>query len=386
VIGWQSEPFLWTEGIGMVQPIDDLPVNYGGESWGINDSGQVTLNAGGAAMWDPVKGFVQIHFPGKAPNTGLAAWEINEDGVVAGSAFGLSGFSNAFRYDSATETITNLNDDTVDHHSEAYGLNDLGDLVGYASQFDGIRPPMIWKADGQTVRMPAGDLHPNLVSCEAEHVNNHGDVVGADEFPGPTGGNPDLAPRGWVAFGAVDAASAVKTELLDLLAPGVAAGWERLYPFEINDRGEICGIGVFDGLARGFLMVPNTPDRFRNLANSLPGENGRPVLIAQGTLAAGSSLDVELHKAAPGALAFLTYGFDTLYAPLEGGVLVPDVFSPGGAVKLAGVTSAAGSLGVSTTWPAGVPAGLDIVAQYWIVDPAAPFGYAASNGITQTTP
>ena len=387
--GWQSEPFLWTEGSGMVNPIDHLPENYNGESWGINDSGQQTFNTGGASFWDPVTGFHQIHFEGQPVNSGWKAWEINEDGVVCGSARGPSGFNDAFRYVSATDTTINLNDPLLDHHSDAYGLNDRGDIAGWAFQFDNFQKAMVWTADGQSLRLPAGELGVNQFQGTAEHMNNHGDVVGQDTFPGPTGGNPDFEPIGWVATEVLDTSPIVKTRLVDLIDPAEAALWRILHPFEINDRGEICGIataaaGGPSGGARGFLMVPNTPDRFRNLSNSLPGVNGHPVLIAKGTLEPNSPLEVDLYKAAPSAMGFLAFGFDTLYAPVYGGVFVPDIFSVGGRL-LPTSTDATGGQSLSASWPIGVPADLEFSAQYWIVDPAAPFGYSASNAITQTT-
>ena len=107
--------------------------------------------------------------------------------------------------------------------------------------------------------------------------------------------------------------------------------------------------------------------------------------IAKGTLEAGTSLEIDLYKAAPSAVAFLAFGFDTLDAPFQGGVMVPAIFSAGGAIRSIGGTSPLGGHSISTTWPAGVPADLELVAQYWIVDPAALFGLSASNAITQTT-
>jgi hypothetical protein len=253
------------------------------------------------------------------------------------------------------------------------------------------RAPMVWTADGATLRFPFGDLGVFLTYCAAEHINNHGDVVGRDEAPVASGTNPDLQPIGWVAFDVLSGSPVVKIDLLTLVDTTAVTNWKMLHPFEINDRGEICGRGVWNafigdgsGGARGFLMIPNTPDRFRNLSRSLSGVDGHPVMIAKGTLEAGSSLDVALYKAAPSALAFLAAGFGTLYVPLQGGVLVPDVFSAGGRL-LPVVTDAMGNHDISTTWPVGVPAGFELVAQYWISDSAGPFGFSASNAIAQST-
>ena len=70
--GHQSEPFVWTEGQGMVNPIDHLPVNYSGEAWDINDAGQVAVTGIGG-FWDPATGFFKrLTFGGSA----WASWDL----------------------------------------------------------------------------------------------------------------------------------------------------------------------------------------------------------------------------------------------------------------------------------------------------------------------
>lgn len=43
-------------------------------------------------------------------------------------------------------------------------------------------------------------------------------------------------------------------------------------------------------------------------------------------------------------------------------------------------------LTLSATWPTGAPAGVLLVFQEWIVDPAGPLGLAASNGLQAVAP
>jgi len=45
-----------------------------------------------------------------------------------------------------------------------------------------------------------------------------------------------------------------------------------------------------------------------------------------------------------------------------------------------------GNLALSSTWPSGLPSGVALYQQYWISDPAGPFGLSASNGVSITTP
>ena len=74
-------------------------------------------------------------------------------------------------------------------------------------------------------------------------------------------------------------------------------------------------------------------------------------------------------------------GFSTLFIPLEGGTLVPslDLIVPLG-------TSPAGAVTIADVFPPGAPSGFSFHVQFWITDPAGPFGWAASNGLTGTTP
>ena len=386
--GYQSEPFVWTEEGGMDRIFADESVNLWGEIWDVNDAGQAAYRTG-CGFYDPATGYHELDFPWVGPNSGWAAWDLNEDGVVAGSARGLTNQIEPFRYDSATDTIVSLIDPLLDFKGEAYGINDLGDVAGWVYMPGPIAPAMVWTADGQTHRIYAGDLGVNQIDGTAEHVNNHGDVVGIDRSPAPSAGNPDFEPIGWVSFDALEGAPFVKHDLLDLVDPAQAADWRRLHPFEINDRGEICGIAVAaaggpSGGARGFLMVPNTPDRFRNLSRALAGVDGHPVMVGKGTLEAGTALDVALYKGAPNAVGFLMLGLETAYAPLRGGVLVPDVLGASG-VAAPIITDGNGQHSVSTTWQAGIPADLDVVAQYWLLDAAGKQGASASNAVVQQT-
>jgi hypothetical protein len=45
-----------------------------------------------------------------------------------------------------------------------------------------------------------------------------------------------------------------------------------------------------------------------------------------------------------------------------------------------------GDQSVLFTVPAGLPAGLSLVFQHWIADPAGPLGWSASNAVKGTTP
>lgn len=118
-----------------------------------------------------------------------------------------------------------------------------------------------------------------------------------------------------------------------------------------------------------------------NLGQSLPGTNGPPTLSAHGPLAAGSPAVLELKRAKPGALAFLVGGLSNLALPLAGGVLVPspDSISP------AQLTDANGNAHIEFAWPEVLGPGVPAWFQWWLVDPVAAQGLAASNALTTTS-
>jgi hypothetical protein len=119
-----------------------------------------------------------------------------------------------------------------------------------------------------------------------------------------------------------------------------------------------------------------------DLGNAKPGTLGNPQLTGSGSLTAGSAITVTLSNARPNSAALLVTGLAQLNQPFLGGILVPNVATTNFVLPL--TTSGAGAIVLPTTWPNGVPAGTTIVLQYWITDPVAVFGVAASNGLLGT--
>jgi hypothetical protein len=136
------------------------------------------------------------------------------------------------------------------------------------------------------------------------------------------------------------------------------------------------GPGVLDVSAFSF-----EPDTWSDLGSGLAGSAGTPSLVGIGPLQPGTSWTFSLVDCAPLAPAFLVLGATPLLAPFKGGVLVPE---PASLAAL--TTSPSGRIILTGTWPAGVPAGLQLVLQYWIADPTGPAGFAASNGLIALVP
>ena len=124
------------------------------------------------------------------------------------------------------------------------------------------------------------------------------------------------------------------------------------------------------------VVTPAWPD----LGHALSGSAGVPLLVGAGPLAADSSDQLSLSKAKASASATLVFGTSQLNAPLKGGVLVP---APLLIVPM--VTGATGSATLPFTFPAGVPVGTPLFFQFWIQDPGAAKGFAASNAVMGVT-
>jgi len=115
-----------------------------------------------------------------------------------------------------------------------------------------------------------------------------------------------------------------------------------------------------------------------DLGDALDGLHGPPALAGSGLPCKGGSVKLALSNARENSSVYLIVGFSLAGAPLKGGVLVP---SPD--VLLSGLPSGpAGALSLTGNWPGGVPPGLTIWFQEWIVDAAAPQGVSATNGLS----
>lgn len=263
VVGWwmqpypgggsASVPFIAEPGL----PIRSIFETYvGGEAWGINNSNQVCTR--GKYFVDSDGTPTEIVLPG---GTGaVTAWEINNAGIVTGDGVGPSGFQNCFRYDSATNTATLL-ERPFWRCSGGYGINDRGDISGWATHTDvGAGPAIIWTAEGDLIEFAVATFGPAYLSEYAEHVNMQGDVVGR-----AVSGAAE-PPVGWVSFGAVrpeyvglvtDPRRPKQFLLRDLTSPEDQLLWQQFQCFEINDARQITGIGVNSfGRSRAFLADP----------------------------------------------------------------------------------------------------------------------------------
>lgn len=142
--------------------------------------------------------------------------------------------------------------------------------------------------------------------------------------------------------------------------------------------GTMDGSGWYNNIGSFTVTIESA---WADLGLALAGTHGTPRCIGAGSLEGGSPLSLSLLDARENANACLVVGLSLLAGPFKGGTMVPqpDVFVPL-------VTGPAGTIALQAAWPAGLPTGLVTYYQWWIADPLGPLGFAASNGISGTTP
>ncbi len=131
------------------------------------------------------------------------------------------------------------------------------------------------------------------------------------------------------------------------------------------------------------LLDAQPADAWWSLGGALAGSGGVPALAGQGALLPGAQVTVTLTDARPDAPLVGVAGTSNLNQPLSGGVLVP---SPDHVLVGILSTDATGAFTADVTWPTGVPSGARTYIQFWIEDPAGPWGWAASNGLELVAP
>lgn len=140
--------------------------------------------------------------------------------------------------------------------------------------------------------------------------------------------------------------------------------------------GDTAVVGAW-GTAHGTAYVlPGESSRWLDLGDALAGVAGEPEHRGCGFLAPGETIELALASAAPSAVAFLVIGAGNASFPLFGGVLVPTPDT-----ILVAPTNASGEASVLVPLAVTIPPGTTRYSQYWIVDAAAPMGWAVSNAV-----
>lgn len=184
-----------------------------------------------AFLWDTLRYYRDL---GTLGGRSSYAYAVNQMGMVVGYAETEQKGVHAFVYSGGQMRDLGTLGGAA---SYAYGLNDSGQVVGDAQTAEGL-DRVFFYSDGKMIAL--GTLG-GAESC-AYGINNRGEVVGASDTL------DDECPHAFLwRHGAM-------TDLNRLITPH--SGWRLREGRGINDRGQITGIGDWNGERRIFLLTP----------------------------------------------------------------------------------------------------------------------------------
>ncbi len=207
----------------------------------INDSGTVALN------YDSRVGFVQRSDGttiGGISTRSLFSIAINNQNQIIGtgiySGIGIKGTSNDSGENFLIPALTDLDDSlSYLYTTRANDINDSGNIVGSSSNSlsSDLEFATLWESSTQ-IGLSLGSLGGNF--SEALGINNSQQIVG---FSTITSDSSTQRAFLWEEGELIDLNSLITPE----------SGWELTSAFEINNNGDIIGIGTFNGVERGFV-------------------------------------------------------------------------------------------------------------------------------------
>jgi|GEM_PF-3544990 len=225
-----------------------------GQANDINNSGQVVgwAHDGSYIYKDGVFDYLPTSYWGSEANA------INDSGVAAGYWY-----TNCTQ-DCTVEICIFRNDSLIlignpgGNYADATDINNRGQIVGWYCIGDDC-PEMrgfIWEEGAWTVIPTLGGT-----SSEANAINESGVVVGESRYTSGPGSAPTA-----IIFDTIHG-----LRDLNALIPA-GTGWALLAATDINDLGEIVGIGTINGISRGFILTPAV-ERYVELQDV----NGTPI-------------------------------------------------------------------------------------------------------------
>jgi probable HAF family extracellular repeat protein len=256
----QTHAFLYSDGI--MQDLGTLPGGSTSYGFGINGREkrdqewdwkrkEETVQVTGASevTGNKFHAFLYSHgtiqdlgtLPGGRQSYGYA---INDSGQVTGfSDTNIDGDSHAFLYSDGT--MQDLGTLPGGLYSFGYAINRSGQVAGGSEINPGPTPGFLFPRHAflysNGVMQDLGTL-PDSHFSEAMGINQAGQVVGNAIL------NRSLDPRPFLY-------SDGKLQDLNSLISS-DSGWLLLYAFAINDRGQITGTGIHNGMGRAFLLTP----------------------------------------------------------------------------------------------------------------------------------
>ncbi len=320
----QMHAFLYSD--GTMTDIDSSSASS--YATGINDSGQVAGNsiaAGSFAHAFRYSGGVMTDL-GTLGGRDSFAYAINQSGEVAGYATGLAaGVAFAHAFVSSGGTMTDLGGlgydaegDSLD--SYAYGINDSGQVVGYANVLTSsgsTTTHAFLDSGGVMTDLGAGDASKALgindagqvigVWSSGYYVESHGVFTNLIALPTGINDNGDVVGytqdgRGYQS----DPYLYTQGKMIDLnsILPA-GSGWTLTNAAAINNHDQIVGAGTYQGHQEAYLLSVN------GSSPTIPTITwANPVDIVYGTALGASQLDAT--ASVPGRFT---------YAPAAGTIL-----------------------------------------------------------------
>jgi len=251
----------------------------------VNNAGQVACRVfpdgfGTAAIWTRENGMQKFYDFGRVESE---ARGINDLGTVVGM-YGdyRNGPLEGYRW-SASNGLETLSRLAPEYTSQPLYVNNHNYVVGSANSFAGPHKMVVWDANGQISDL--GLMNGQTV-MDATDLNDSGTIIGMSigaqgdrGFVRTSDGNYTAlenpfnsrwSTQAWgvnsfdTVVGPMQTAARTQkgfiwtreggSKLLnDMLAPGME-GWDIVYASGINDSGQICGYGTFNGVGTGFVM------------------------------------------------------------------------------------------------------------------------------------
>ncbi|CAG1019771.1 hypothetical protein BURC_04687 [Burkholderiaceae bacterium] len=259
-----------------------------GVGTGLNDAGQVVGFYAGGPHGEATRAFVYGHGTmvdlGTLGGSSSAASAINNLGITVGTAY-VRGDADYHAFAHAGGRMVDLGT-LGGRKSVATGLNNLGQIVGYATVRGETRAAGFIYSGRRMIDL--GTLGGNYV--DPRGINEAGVITGGSTLAGETEQHAFIWAHGVMTdigtlggnfahgyainnFGQIVGRSNTARledrafyyengrmfDLNTLLERGAAAGWTLLEAFDINDAGQIVGVGIHRGQPRAFLLTPLPP-------------------------------------------------------------------------------------------------------------------------------